>query len=331
VDGFAVFDALRASESGASMPPVIMMTSQGSESIAVEAMKVGLADYMTKNGLTASAFQRAIKYAVERWKLRSSLTEKHHRLAHANAELKKRAAELQRVYHAVSHELKTPLTAVREFIALVLGGVAAPVPVGENKMFLELALDGCDQIARHVNDLVDSTRLDVHKLTLDCQNLTVDRVIAFAMASIRETAHSKSIRLEMAVAPQLPMVRADHVRFTQILGNILGNAVKFTGNDGVIQVAARIFAEDPRFVEIAVTDNGCGIPAEHLGHVFDRLFQVPHAGDELMGSGLGLGLSIAKELVALHGGQLSVKSTLGAGSTFSFTLPSVSTRAAVAA
>lgn len=321
VDGLAVFQAFRNSESAEAVPPVVMMTGQGNEAVAVEAMKCGISDYLTKEGLTANAFQRAVANAVEKWRLRVTLSEKNRRLAQANAELKKRAAELQRIYHAVSHELKTPLTAVREFIALVLDGVVAPLDSADNKALLEHALDGCDQMAHHVNDLVDSTRLETDKLKLKLEPVRIDRITEFAMASIRHVATVKNLRLHTRVEPNLPCVLADGVRFTQILGNLLGNAAKFTASGGTISLTAQRKAGDDSLVEIAVADTGCGIAPQHLRQIFDRLYQVPQVGDELMGSGLGLGLSIARELVRLHGGQLNVESKLGQGSTFRFTLP----------
>ncbi len=320
-DGLAVFEAIRANEHDGPLPPVIMMTGQGSEAVAVEAMRSGVADYLPKDGLTAKALQRAITNAVEKWRLRLTLKEKNQRLATANAELKERAAELRRVYHAVSHELKTPLTAVREFIALVLDGVPAPLVSAENKAFLEHALDGCDQMSAQVNDLVDATRLEMRKLELKIEAVRLERIVEFALASIRETAKAKRIELVTELAPNLPMVAADPVRCTQILGNLLGNAAKFTNTGGVITVRVHPSERRPDCIEIAVTDTGCGIAPEHQRQIFERLYQIPRAGEDLMSSGLGLGLSIARELAGLHGGQLTVESTVGVGSTFRFCVP----------
>ncbi len=325
-DGLAVFEALRRGDTNNSLPPVIMMTGQGSERIAVEAMKCGVADYLTKDNISPKTLQRAIINAVDKWRLRVSLGEKNKRLAEVNSDLKARAAELQRVYHAVSHELKTPLTAVREFVALVLDGIDAPSPSPNNRTFLEYALDGCDQMAHQVNDLVDSTRLEMHKMRLRLEPVRVDRTVEFALASIRQIARAKCLTLKDSIASNLPPVTADAGRFAQILGNLLGNAAKFTDAGGTIKVTARLLPGAIDYVEIAVSDTGCGIDPEHQGQIFDRLFQVPHAGDELMGGGLGLGLSIARELVVLHTGKLTVESELGCGSTFKFTLPVMSQR-----
>jgi signal transduction histidine kinase len=320
-DGLSLLQSFRESAVTTPPSPVVMMTGQGNESIAVEAMKLGIADYLVKDGLTAEAFRRAIKNAVCRWRLHVAVGEKGRRLENANTELKQRAEEMQRLYHVVSHELKTPLTAVREFIALVLDGIAGPLQTEEQKAFLEHALDGCDQIARHVNDLSDSSRLENAKLRLNLAPVRPERIISFALASIRNIAVAKGLNLKTEITPNLPPVLADEVRLSQILGNLLGNAAKFTPPLGEIALLARFKPGSSAQIEITVRDSGCGIAPEHLDKIFNRLYQVPHAGDDLMGSGLGLGLSIARELVQLHGGELRVESALGLGSTFKFDLP----------
>jgi signal transduction histidine kinase len=323
-DGLSLLQAFRESKGAPPPSPVVMMTGQGNESIAVEAMKLGIADYLVKDGLSAEAFRRAIKNAVARWRLHVDVAEKSRRLENANTELKQRAEEMQRLYHVVSHELKTPLTAVREFIALVLDGIAGPLQSEDQKTFLEHALDGCDQMARHVNDLSDSSRLEHVKLRLNLAPVRPERIISFALASIRHIALAKGLKLKTEITPNLPAVLADEVRLSQILGNLLGNAAKFTPPQGEIALLAQFKPGSVREIEITVSDSGCGIAPEHLDKIFNRLYQVPHAGDDLMGSGLGLGLSIARELVQLHGGELRVESTLGLGSTFKFDLPTSS-------
>jgi signal transduction histidine kinase len=323
-DGLSLLQSFRESTGPTPPSPVVMMTGQGNESIAVEAMKLGIADYLVKDGLSAEAFRRAIKNAVARWRLHVDVAEKSRRLEHANMELKQRAEEMQRLYHVVSHELKTPLTAVREFIALVLDGIAGPLQSEDQKTFLEHALDGCDQIARHVNDLSDSSRLENVKLQLNLAPVRPERIISFALASIRHIALAKGLKLKTEITPNLPAVLADEVRLSQILGNLLGNAAKFTPPHGEIALLAQFKPGSTAAIEITVSDSGCGIAPEHLDKIFNRLYQVPHAGDDLMGSGLGLGLSIARELVELHGGELRVESTLGLGSTFKFDLPTSS-------
>jgi len=200
-------------------------------------------------------------------------------------------------------------------------GVTGAIEASQQRQYLEHALDGCDQIAHLVNDLIDSSRLDITKYRLDLEPVRAERVVEFALASVRQSVVSKNITLRSDIEPNLPRILADELRLTQVLGNLLGNAVKFTEPGGDIALTARVKPGVEGQVEFTVSDSGCGVAPEHLDHIFDRLFQVPHAGDELMGSGLGLGLSIARGIVELHGGRLQVESMLGIGSSFSFSLP----------
>ncbi len=320
LDGLSLLQSLHQNKHIRSLPPVVMMTGQGSETVAVDAMKLGTADYMRKEELNSESFRRAIRNAVDRTRLRSKVLEKRKLLQAANAELKQRADEMQRLYHVVSHELKTPLTAVREFIALVLDEVAGPLAHPDQKEYLQHALDGCDQIAQHVNDLSDSARLESQKLSLTPAAVRVEKLVEFAVASVRPTAVEKRLKLTTQIAPNLPPVRADELRVSQVLGNLLGNAAKFTPAGGEILLRVSPMVDSPEQIEFSVTDTGCGISAEHLDLIFNRLYQVPQMGGASLAGGLGLGLSIARELVQLHGGQLTVQSTVGRGSTFRFTL-----------
>jgi signal transduction histidine kinase len=320
VDGLSLLQSLHQNKRVRSLPPVVMMTGQGSETVAVDAMKLGTADYLRKEELNAEAFCRAIRNAVDRTRLRYKVLEKRKLLQAANAELKQRADEMQRLYHVVSHELKTPLTAVREFIALVLDGVAGPLMHPDQKEYLQHALDGCDQIARHVNDLSDSARLESQKLTLTPAAVRVEKLVDFAVASLRSITAEKRLKLSTHIAPNLPPVRADELRVSQVLGNLLGNAAKFTAAGGEISLRVAPMEGSPDQIEFSVTDTGCGIAPEHLDLVFNRLYQVPQKGEASLAGGLGLGLSIARELVQLHGGRLTVQSTVGQGSTFKFHL-----------
>ena len=322
-DGIAVLRSLLDSEGGALAVPVVMMTGHCSEAVAVEAMKLGITDYLTKDCLTELAFRRSIRNAVERFSLRSALREKTQHLEKANFAMKKHGEEMERFYHTVSHELKTPLAAVREFVALVLDGVAGPLPFTDQSKFLELALAGCDQVARQVNDLLDSARADVDKLQLRVVAIRVDQAISLAVASVQKLAEVKHLVLEAAIAPELPMVLADEARLTQILGNLLSNAAKFTAPGGHISISAKARPGSSEQIEITVSDSGCGIASADLERIFDRLYQAPNAGELSADGGLGLGLTIARDLVQRHGGRLSVESRVGIGSRFRVTLPAL--------
>lgn len=240
-------------------------------------------------------------------------------LRRSNEALLKRHEELQSFYHTVSHEIKTPLTAAREFVSLVLEGLAGPVTETQTE-YLTTAQESCDQMRFCINDLLDSTRLDTGKMSIQAQPAQLGATVERVAMMLVPAATAKGIRLERQIASNLPELLLDECRITQVVSNLLNNAIKFTPEGGQITVIAREASGQPGGVEVKVVDSGCGIPREHLARVFDRLYQV--RGDDVsQGKGLGLGLHICQELVHLHGGRIWAESEVGKGSEFTFVLP----------
>jgi len=304
---------------GKALPPVVMISADGGASAAIEAVRVDAADFLTKREVSARALRRSIGNAVEKGRLRRVVDARRHELQKANGQLERRAIEIQRFYHTVSHEMKTPLTAAREFVAIVRDGLAGPVPE-EQRELLDHALECCDQITTQFNDLIDLTRLETGKMRLVRVPVDGDEVLTRSLAMCAKQAKAKSIVLERATAPDLPLLDIDAGRIVQVLTNLLGNAIKFTPSGGRVRLEAGL-SEDGSVVEVRVIDSGCGISESDCQHVFERLYQVSVAADDPGASGLGLGLSIAREIVCGHGQELDVDSRVGQGSTFSFTLP----------
>jgi len=300
-------------------PPAIILTADGGEEAAAEAVRAGASDYMPKQAVSAQSLSRAIGNAIEKSRLKNSVENRSRDLERANEALQSKSDEIQRFYHTVSHEVKTPLAATREFIAIVLDGIAGPVTEEQVEM-LTYAIDSCDQLTAHFNDLVEMTRLEARKISLKKKVGSLEGVITRCLASIASPVEAKNITLSQQIESPLPLVLIDGNRVIQVLSNLLGNAIKYTEMNGSITLSISHALEDG-FVHISVADTGCGISKTDLPHVFDRLYQVEEGGDELMGAGLGLGLSIAKEIVALHGGDIWVESVYGEGSTFTFRLP----------
>ena len=238
-------------------------------------------------------------------------------LRRTNRDLRAKNLEIQNFYHTLSHELKTPLTAAREFVAIVrdgLGGAVTP----QQREYLGIALDSCNQLRVCLNDLLDATRLETGKLSLELRLTSPAALAQRTVTTLQSGARDASLILTCAAASDLPDVMLDEHRIAQVLTNLIGNALKFTQPGGRVEV--QVSALSPAEVEFAVTDNGRGIPADQLEQVFDRLHQVK-AGDAATGQGIGLGLYICRELVRLHGGDIRVSSEPGAGSAFRFTLP----------
>ncbi len=296
--------------------PIIMVTGQGSEDIAVSAWKNGAADYLSKDVVSPEAIHRAVINAVEKNRLRMEVAAHAADLANTNDTLRKRNAEIKRFYHTVSHEIKTPLAAAREFVSLVQDGVAGPVSEQQAE-FLDYALSSCDQLAEHPHDTIESARLDNSKLKLKLGPFQISGAVNRALASNAAAAREKSVTIQTRIPDDIADVVGDENRIVQVLCNLLNNALKWSEENSKILLEVTLVDEG---VDVSVIDEGPGIdPAHHTG-IFERLYQVtedPH----INGGGLGLGLSIAQELVRQHGSKIRLDSALGKGSTFTFHLP----------
>jgi PAS domain S-box-containing protein len=247
------------------------------------------------------------------------LTERK-KIATALEEARQERAHLQeRFISHVSHELRTPLTAIYFFITNLFDGLLGTLN-SDQREHLTLALDNVKQLTEMVNDLLDITRVETHKLVIEPQHASAAKLIASVLNTCLTNAAAKSINLRSEAALDLPFVWAEPARVRQILTNLIDNGIKFTPEGGTVTVHAQLFAEDNGFLRFWVADTGCGISPDNCSLVFDRLAQI-NGSSEASRSGLGLGLFIARELVSLHGGRIWVESQLGKGSTFYFTLP----------
>jgi signal transduction histidine kinase len=219
----------------------------------------------------------------------------------------------------VSHELRSPLTAIHQFVTILLDGLAGDLN-SEQREYLEIALKNVYQLRTMISDLLEITRAETGKLTIEPQCISISRVVDETCSTFQKNASAKGVILTADVPNDLPFAYADPVRIQQILVNLIDNGIKFTRENGTIVVRARTFDQDSNFLCISVTDNGSGISPEDTEKIFDRLYQTENT---ISGSrkGLGLGLYICRELVLRHGGNIWVESGIGEGSTFFFTLP----------
>lgn len=218
---------------------------------------------------------------------------------------------------SVSHELRTPLIAIDKSIQLILSKTTGALSETQEQ-FLTIADRNLKRLSRLIDDLLDMSKLEAGKMTLKRQPADLGKIVADSVFALENWAKSKSITIAKVVDDNLPQVNVDADRLTQILNNLIGNAIKFTPAQGTITVTAN--AKKPGEVELSVHDTGIGISAENLPKVFDKFYQV---GERISTdiSGTGLGLSIVKELVELHGGKIWVESEKGQGATFAFILP----------
>jgi signal transduction histidine kinase len=312
-------EVLKAIQHAGCKSPVVILTGHGHEELAAELMRFGAADYLPKNRMSSNSLKRVISNAIAKYKLQEALEEHRRNLQQANRELLCKNEEIQSFYHRLSYKLKSPVTSALGYLSMVLEGSAGPVTDAQRK-HLEITQRCCNQMCECINDLVDVTNLQTGELVLTPSPVPLDKFVQQLVASILPVAQKKGIRLKHAIEPGLPEVCIDERRITQVLSNLLDNALKFTSDGGEVTIRVADHPLASKFVVVSVSDTGRGIEPDKLSYIFDRLYQA-HSNDWMNHQGLGLGLYICRELVRLHGGDISVQSAPGKGSTFSFTLP----------
>jgi two-component system, sensor histidine kinase and response regulator len=299
--------------------PVILLADQGDEELAAETIKKGFADYLPKEVIGPKSLKRAIGNSLESFRLRHALIEYSTNLEHMVKELRSRNAEIQSFYHSLSHELKTPLTAMREFVSIVLDGLQGPLNDGQRDS-LETSKAACDHMVACINDILDSSRLDTGKLSLQARRQPLAPVLRRAVAHTSALAAERKVVVTCGVTDDGLSAWIDDQRIVQVLNNLIGNAIKFSPLGARVSIHASAATEPTGFVRVSVRDNGCGIdPLEHE-RIFERLHQTS-VEDAAVRGGLGLGLYLCRELVQLHGGSIGVRSEVGQGSEFIFFLP----------
>ncbi len=289
--------------------PVVILSGQDDEALAIKAVHQGVQDYLVKGDITSKHLERALRYAVERQGLLRSLEiTRTQQLEFKN----------QFLSH-VSHELRTPLTCIHQYVTLLLDGLAGPM-APDQADHLKTVLKSVNQLHAMIRDLLEATRAESGKLRIEPRCIDIGELIQQAAAMMRPAAAEKRVYLEVGVERTIPLIYADPDRTLEVLINLMDNAIKFTPAEGSVTVKAATVETDPSAVYLSVSDSGRGIAQESLPLVFERLFQDPNAVDGNR-TGLGLGLYIAKEIVTLQNGRMWVASQIGSGSTFSFTLP----------
>jgi len=223
-----------------------------------------------------------------------------------------------------SHELRTPLAAIKESVALVLDGTAGTTNANQER-FLEVAKRNIDRLTNLINNLLDLSKIDTGKMHLDKKHHHFAALVENARSLMDLLARKSSIVLHVELPNDLPEIVCDGDRIVQALINLIGNAIKFTPQQGSITVKARMDQEQTEtetrsVLRVGIKDTGPGISAEDAEHLFKRFIQLDGSLTR-QHVGTGLGLAISKELVELHGGRIWVESELVKGSEFCFILP----------
>jgi signal transduction histidine kinase len=245
--------------------------------------------------------------------LEQKVADRTAQLQAANLELERASRLKSEFLTMISHEFRTPLTSIMSFTELLLDHAAGQVNQ-EQREYLTDVLESSQRLLHMINDLLDLSRLEAGKIKLFREVVAMHDLARDAEHTVRPLAEKKGITLTVECPAGLPLVQADPLRVTQVLLNLMGNAIKFTPEGGSIRMTAR---ESGDFLEVAVTDTGIGIAPEEQARVFEAFRQAGRQRPE----GSGLGLALARSFIELHGGRIWVDSEPGMGSTFRFTLP----------
>jgi signal transduction histidine kinase len=235
----------------------------------------------------------------------------------------------------ITHELRSPLNSINGYLDLVLEGIAGKLNQQQHE-FVQRARAGSEHLYALIEDLLLISRADAGQLRLNLEAISLPEVVANALEDLQLVALDNRISTTVQIDYNFPRVYADAVRLQQVLRNLISNALRFSPPETEIIISARIInnpnnssssastgpIENQQLAEVQVRDMGHGIAPEYHERIFERFYQIPLVNAGLT-SGQGLGLAIAKLIIELHGGQITVESMPGLGSIFKFTLPLV--------
>ncbi len=240
-------------------------------------------------------------------------------------ELNTKTQELEKAYRVksdflsnMSHELRTPLNSIIGFSSILLGDRGDPLTADQRKA-LEKVLKNGKHLLQLINDILDFSKIESGRMHVSIESDSVEGVVNGAIMTAESLIRQKNIQLKEEIPPDLPMFNTDVLKIKQILVNLLSNAAKFTDENGVIIIRAQQHGAN---IRLSVIDSGIGIEPKNLGKIFEEFSQVDSSHSRKY-QGTGLGLPIARRLAQLLGGDLSVESVAGKGSTFTLSVPPV--------
>jgi signal transduction histidine kinase len=218
----------------------------------------------------------------------------------------------------LSHEIRTPLTSIRESVNMIGEEVMGPINQRQRK-FLEIAGSEIGRICDLLNHLMQASRLEPGRLEIQIQSIDPHGLVVDSLNSLKAAAESKKIEFKISAPEGLPLVVGDPKQIKQVLLNLIGNAIKFSDPENSVEVSVVNDEQNLKMMRFSVIDNGPGILDEEQSLLFNKYYRAANVRPHM--DGVGLGLSIAKNIVEAHNGTIWVESQYGNGSTFSFTLP----------
>lgn len=316
------FEVLQRMHTLGVVTPVIVLTGQGDQQQAVELMKAGAVDYLSKQSLTPDRLERSVRHALAMARAEQERGELLAREQAAREEAQAANAAKDQFLATLSHELRTPLNAVLGWSVLLASG---KLDATETARAIETIDRNARIQMRLIDELLDISRIITGKLSIDLQPTHLSGLIDLVLASMRPSADGKKLSLTFERPAVERLVMCDPPRFQQIVSNLLTNAVKFTPAGGAVRVSLAFHRAD---AVLTVSDTGAGIARDFLAHAFDRFQQADGTSTRRQG-GLGLGLSIVRHLVQLHGGSVAAYSAgPGKGATFTVMIPIVEAESA---
>lgn len=317
--------------------PLVVLTGQGDEQIAVDLMKAGASDYLVKTRVSPDRLALLLRNAMRVYEAERREASALAQLQQTNALLIKQNEELedQRRYiedqnlklieayrvkseflATMSHELRTPLNAILGFSQILDSQSKGPLTSHQAEMVKRIFTNG-KTLLTLVNDILDLSKLEAQRLTLTPASVDLPSLVQSTLSDLRSLADGKALTLESTLDLSDPVVIHDEQRLRQVLTNLVSNAIKFTDYG---QVHIGLTDVEPGQITLAVKDTGIGIDSDQLPHIFEAFRQVDQT-IRRQHSGTGLGLAIVQSLVKVMGGTVAVSSQPGQGTTFTVVLP----------
>ncbi|WP_013325342.1 ATP-binding response regulator [Gloeothece verrucosa] len=317
--------------------PLIVLTGQGDEQIAVEMMKAGASDYLSKSRVSSETLSQTLRNALRVYQAEQEAAQANLKLRETNELLKEQNQKLERQRRQIelqneqlqetsrlksqflatmSHELRTPINAIMGFSQMLLRKYPEPLTCAQTDL-VQRIFDNSKNLLTLLNDVLHFSKIEAGKLLLHPTELDLKQLTVLTTEELRSLAVSKNLSLQIKVELENPQIVNDQSCLRRILVNLLSNAIKFTESGGVW---VNVWEMRPDWLAIAVKDTGIGIAEEQLEHIFEVFRQADQTLTRKYG-GTGLGLAISESLTKMMQGKISVTSELGKGSIFQIEFP----------
>jgi len=287
--------------------PFIILTGAGDERVERKAMRMGVADYLVKGTLDSELLSRVLHYSLQRKRIEAQRVEQLMEISRSKDEF----------IALASHQLRTPATAVKQYVGMILEGYAGDV-TPEQMRFLQSAYDSNERQIQVVNDILRVAKLDLKKIVLKKVDMSLTKLLESIIHDLMSHFNGRGQTVSFDKPTEAIMVPIDDEYIRMALGNIIDNASKYTPEGKNIYISLRKGTKNN--VEITVRDEGVGIPPEGIGKLFKKFSRIDNPLSVKVG-GTGLGLYWANEVIQLHGGKITVDSKVGEGTTFIISLP----------